>query len=156
MISDNTSQPEQLPQPHPAHKRLDKLVGTWDIKGRTVGAGEDNISGRATFEWLPGRFFLQQRIEMSFLGFTIQSLELVGYEPVTQAFASYAYSNLWGTPVPYQWDLQDNVLRISVEGANFRGTFSEDGKTFWGGWRPEPGKEGPGNVAYDVTGTRVK
>ena len=55
-MSDNTSQPEQLPQPHPVLKRLDKLVGTWDIKGRTVGAGEDNISGRATFEWLPGRF----------------------------------------------------------------------------------------------------
>ena len=93
---------------------------------------------------------------MNFLGFTIQSLELVGYEPATQAFASYAYSSLWGTPVPYKWDLQDSVLKISVEGANFIGTLSEDGKSFSGGWRPEPGKEGPGNVAYDVAGTRVK
>ena len=155
-MSDNNMRPEQLPQPHPALKRLDKLVGTWEIKGRTVGAEEDNISGRATFEWLPGGFFLQQRIELNFLGLTIQSLELVGYEPATQAFSSYAYSNLWGTPVPYKWDLQAKVLRISVEGANFKGTFSEDGKTLAGGWRPEPGKEGPGNVAYDVTGTRVK
>jgi hypothetical protein len=24
-----------------------------------------------------------------------------------------------------------------------------------GGWRPDPGKEGPGNVAYDISGTRA-
>jgi hypothetical protein len=39
--------------------------------------------------------------------------------------------------------------------ANFRGEFGEDGNSFSGGWRPEPGKEGPGNVPYDVTGTRA-
>jgi hypothetical protein len=136
---------------------LEKLVGTWTIKGRTLDSEEDNISGQTTFEWLPGGFFLQQRIEMDFMGFKIQSLELIGHDPSTQAFSSYVYSNMWGTPVPYKWDLQDNVLKISLEGvANFNSTFSEDGNTFSGGWRSEPGKEGPGNVPYDVTGTRVK
>jgi hypothetical protein len=144
------------PQPAPALQRLEKLVGTWNIKGRTLDSKEENISGQTTFEWLPGGFFLQQRFRMNFRGLDIQSLELIAYDPSTEAFASYVYSNLWGQPVPYKWDLRDDVLRIAVEGAKFEGRFSKDGKSFSGGWRPDPGKEGPGNVAYDVSGTRAK
>jgi len=40
-------------------------------------------------------------------------------------------------------------------GATFTGTFSKDGNTGSGGWRPDEGKEGPGNLAYDITSTRV-
>jgi hypothetical protein len=146
----------QLPQPDPALKRLDKLVGSWTFTGRTLDSEEDNISGRLTYEWLPGGFFLQQRIELDFAGLDIKSLELIGYDPSTGAFSSHAYSNLFGAPVPYKWDLRDDVLTISLEGqASFEGRFSEDGNSFSGGWRPLPGMEGPGNVAYDVTGTRT-
>jgi hypothetical protein len=83
-MSNNNAQPMQMPTPDPALKRLEKLVGTWDITGHTLDSEDDNISGRTTFEWLPGRFFLQQRIEMNFIGFKIQSLELIGYDPSTQ------------------------------------------------------------------------
>jgi len=155
-MSDYNSQSQQPPKPDPALKRLEKLVGTWSIKGRTLDSKEDNISGQTTFEWLPGGFFLQQRIEMNFMGMKIHSLELIGYDPSSQAFSSSVYSNMWGSAIPYQWDLQDNILKISMEGAKFRGTFSEDGNTFSGGWRPDEGKEGPGNVAYDVVGSRLK
>lgn len=154
-MSDDNSSTQLPPKPDPALKRLDRLVGAWTINGRTLGADEDNVSGRTAFEWLPGGFFLQQRIQLNFMGFEIQSLELIGYDPSTGAFSSQVYSNLWGTPLPYQWDVQGNVLSISVEGSKFRGTFSEDGNTFSGGWRPDEGKEGPANVAYDVTGTRM-
>ena len=156
-MADNNSQPQQPPQPDPALKRLEPLVGTWDITGRTLDSEDDNISGRTTFESLPGGFFLQQRIEMNFMGFKIQSLELIGYDPSTRAFSSNAYSNMAPFALPYKWDLQDNVLRISMEGAaNFEGTLSEDGNTFSGGWRPIPGMEGPDNIPYDISGTRVK
>ncbi len=154
--NNNNNQAMQMPAPDPALKRLDKLVGSWTMKGRTLDSNEDNISGRTTFEWLPGGFFLQQRIEMNFAGFEIQSLELIGYDPETEAFSSLAYSNLLGTPAPYKWDLQDDVLRISTEASKFEGRFSEDGDTFSGGWRPIPGMEGPDNIPYDISGTRVK
>jgi hypothetical protein len=146
----------QLPQPDPALKRLEPLVGTWDIKGRTLDSDVDNLSGRTTFEWIPGGFFLQQRFNMKFMGIEIRSLEFIGYDPSTEAFSSLVFSNLAGMPIPYKWDLREKVLTISMEGmANFRGEFGEDGNSFSGGWRPEPGKEGPGNVPYDVTGTRA-
>jgi hypothetical protein len=37
----------------------------------------------------------------------------------------------------------------------FKGRFTKDGKSSYGGWRPEPGREGPENVAYDERGSRI-
>ncbi len=149
----------QMPQPDLALKRLDKLVGTWTLKGRTLNSEEDNISGQTTFEWLPGGFFLQQRIEMDFMGMPIKSLELVGYDPATEAFSSSVYANMSPVPLPYQWDLRDDMLTISVSyapmDATFVGKFSKDGKSFAGGWRPNPGADEMVNVPYDLGGARV-
>ena len=156
MAQNDSALPVQMPTPDPALKRLDKLVGSWSMKGHTLDSDEDNISGRTTFEWLPGGFFLQQRFEMNFAGVELQSLELIGYDPETEAFSSLVYSNVAPFPLPYQWDLQENVLKISMEVAKFEGRFSEDGNTFSGSWRPIPSMEGPGNVPYDLSGTRVK
>lgn len=47
------SQP-QPPKPDPALELLDRFVGTWDMKGRTLDSEVDNVTGRTTFEWLPG------------------------------------------------------------------------------------------------------
>ncbi|MDQ6659894.1 MAG: DUF1579 domain-containing protein [Chloroflexota bacterium] len=156
MANNENAQPMQTPTPDPALKRLEKLVGTWDIKGRTLASSDDNISGQVTIEWLPGGFFLQQRGEMDFMGFTIQSLELVGYDPSTKAFTSYVYSNMGGVPLPYQWDVQGDIVTHWTEGSKYTGTFSEDGTILSGGWRPEEGKEGSENAAYDATMIRVQ
>ena len=89
------------------------------MKGRTLDSEADNISGRTTFEWLPGGFFLQERFEMNFAGVELKSLELIGYDPETEAFSSLVYSNVAPFALPYQWDLQDDVLSISTEGSKF-------------------------------------
>lgn len=147
---------EMPPGPDPALQRLEKLVGTWDMKGNTLDTEESNIFGRTSFEWLPGGFFLQQRIEMNFAGFEIQSLELIGYDAEADVFTSSVYSNVWGTPAPYKWDLRGDTLTIEMDMAAFSGKFSGD-DSFAGGWRPKPGRENdPGNIAYDISGTRVK
>ena len=41
-----------------------------------------------------------------------------------------------------------------LDGAEFDGAWS-NGKAFSGGWRPIPGREGPGNTPYDVSGHRA-
>jgi hypothetical protein len=46
----NDAQAQQIPRPDPALKRLEKFVGTWEMKGRTLNSKEDNVVGRATFE----------------------------------------------------------------------------------------------------------
>lgn len=40
--------------------------------------------------------------------------------------------------------------------ATFTGEFSDDGNSFSGGWRPNPGADETVNIAYDVTAGRAK
>lgn len=155
------AQPVGLPTPDPALKLLDKFVGTWSMKGHLVGSDKEDIVGQATFHWLDGGFFMQQDVEMDFAGTTkIKSLELIGYDPGTKALTSSVYSNQSPVPLPHRWDVQGDTLTISVShgplDATFKGAFSEDGKSFSGGWRPNPGADEKINVPYDIGGTRVK
>jgi Protein of unknown function (DUF1579) len=150
----------QLPTPDPALKRLDRFVGTWRMEGRLVGSDETNVQGRATYRWLPGGFFLEQRIELDFMGFQIQSLELIGYDPESGTFPSTAYSNMSPAPLPYRWEVEGDSVKITVDypplNATFTGSFSDGGSVFGGGWRPNPGADETANVAYDIEGRRVE
>jgi Protein of unknown function (DUF1579) len=156
----DSNQEIQTPTPDPALRRLDRLVGTWTLKGHLVGSDEENITGEITFQWLEGGFFLQQDASIEFAGmFQVRSHELIGYDSETEAFASYVYSNFSPEPLPYKWDLRDDTLTISVSygplDASFEGTFSDD-DTFSGGWRANPGADESINIPYDVSGTRVR
>ena len=152
----NTQAPQQPSKPHAALKRLDVLIGTWDLKGRTLDSDADNITGWNTFEWLPGGFFLKSTGEIDFKGDKIQSLEIIGYDPSSDTFPSSVYSNMDGSILPYHWDVQGDRVTHSDKSSKYTGTLSEDGKTLSGGWRPKEGeKESPGNT-YDAIMTRVK
>lgn len=148
------------PQPDPALKRLDFLVGRWTMKGHMVGSDEENIVGEASYEWLPGGFFLRQRVKLDFAGFVeVDSEEMIGYDPETDTFKSRVYSNMSPEPLPYEWDVRDGSMKISVchgpLDATFNGRLGEDGKSFSGGWRPNPGADETVNVPYDILGTRL-
>ncbi|HEX2088434.1 MAG TPA: DUF1579 family protein [Actinomycetota bacterium] len=148
-----------LPQPDPALRLLDRFVGTWTIRGHLVGSDKDTITGEATYQWLPGGFFLEQRIKLDFMQYEIESVEFIGYDPETGTFPSTVFSNMSPVPLPYRWEVEDDRIRISVSfpplDATFEGTWSEDRETFAGGWRPNPGADETVNVAYDVSGHRV-
>jgi Protein of unknown function (DUF1579) len=148
------------PTPDPALRRLDQFVGTWNMKGHFIGSDEENIVGRATFKWLEGGFFLQQDIELDFAGaFQVKSHELIGFDPETKRFSSQVYSNLSPVPLPYFWEVDGRDLTISVNygplDATFKGSFSENGDGFSGGWRPNPGADESVNPPYDIAGTRA-
>jgi uncharacterized protein DUF1579 len=159
-MADNATQP-QMPTPDPALRRLDRFVGTWSMEGHLVGFDENNIKGKTSYQWLPGGFFLEQRVELDFMGLNIHSLELIGYDPETKTFPSTVYSNLSPAPLPYRWEIGENdTVTISVSygplDATFNGVFSDDGQSFGGGWRPNPGADETVNVPYDISGHRVK
>jgi hypothetical protein len=160
MMTEETLQQPGLPTPDPALKRLNRLVGTWTMEGHLVGSTDNNIKGQATYRWLPGGFFLEQRITLDFMGMQIDSLELIGYDPETKTYPSTVFSNVSPTPLPYTWEVGDDTLKISVTygplDATFEGEFSDDGDGFGGGWRPNPGADESVNVPYDISGRRVK
>jgi Protein of unknown function (DUF1579) len=82
-MTTSDEQPQQPPAPDPKLRLMDRFVGTWDMKGRTIDSDVDNVFGRTTFEWLPGGYFLEQRVKLDFAGFEIQGLEVIGYDPET-------------------------------------------------------------------------
>ena len=136
------------PQPDPALRRLDRLVGRWSMEGNLVGSDEKTIKGETAFSWLPGGFFLEQRLH----------LELIGYDPETDTFPSTVFSGFSPMPLPYRWDVRGDTVKISVSygplDATFTGSWREDG-TFSGGWRPNPGADETINVSYDIGGHRL-
>jgi len=146
------------PQPDPALRRLDRFVGRWSMEGNMVGSDEKNIKGETEFRWLPGGFFLEQHMQLNFMGMEIESLELIGYDPETETFPSTVYSNLAPTSLPYTWKVEGDDVIITVSygplDATFTGSWREDG-TFSGGWRPNPGADETVNVPYDIRGHRL-
>jgi len=100
-MSDN----QTPPQPDPALRRLDRLVGRWSMEGNLVGSDEKSIRGETTFRWLPGGFFLEQRARIDFMGQQIDALELIGYDPETDTFPSTVFSGFSPTPLPYRGDV---------------------------------------------------
>jgi hypothetical protein len=147
--------PKQPPKPRPELKRLEKLVGKWNLKGRTPGFQEDNVTGWNTFEWMLDGFFLKSTGELDFGGFKIQSVEIIGYDPTSQTFRSSVYTNMSGAMLPYEWDVQGNQVTHWMDTAKYMGTFSDDGRLLTGGWRPVDGKGDSGNVAWDAVMIRV-
>jgi hypothetical protein len=154
-MSDN----QTPPQPDPALRRLDRLVGRWSMEGHLVDSDETNIRGETSFRWLPGGFFLEQHVQLDFMGMQIDSLELIGHDPETDTFPSTVYSNLSPDPLPYRWDVQGDNVTITVSygplDATFTGSWREDG-AFSGGWRPNPGADETVNVPYDIGGRRLE
>lgn len=151
----------QMPTPDPALRVFDQFVGTWTMSGSIEGVEAPAISGEVTFDWMPGGFFLRQHILMDFAGYVqIDSTEFVGYDAATGTFPSKVYSNLSPEPLPYTWKVEGSDVTISVVhaplDATFHGRFSDDGNTFGGTWTPNPGADPMVNVAYSLTGTRVK
>ena len=146
------------PQPDPALRRLDRLVGTWSMEGNLVDSDEKNITGETTFRWLPGGFFLEQRVHIDFIGMQIDALEVIGYDPDTDTFPSTVYSGFAPVPLPYRWDVRGDLVTITVSygqlDSTFTGSWRDDG-AFDGGWRPNPGADETVNVSYDIGGHRL-
>jgi hypothetical protein len=149
----------QTPTPDPALQRLDRFVGTWRMEGHLVGSDETTITGQTAYRWLPGGFFLEQNIDLDFMGLEIHSHELIGFDPETTTFPSTVFSNLSPSPLPYRWEVEGDAVKITVAypplDATFTGRFGEDGQTFSGGWRPNPGADETINVPYDISGHRL-
>src|SRR5207253_236531 len=118
----------QMPTPATALQRLEKLVGAWDIRGRTPNAQEDDIRGRVIVEWLPGGHLLQQRGEMELGDTKIRSLEIVCYDPAKDIFPSYVYSDIESVPLPYFWDVRGDAVTHWTGGWQYTGAFSADGR----------------------------
>jgi hypothetical protein len=154
--ADEAVTPEELiSAPHPALRRLEPLVGSWELHGRSLDADEDNIFGTTTFAWLPGGHFLQASGEIRVGEMVIQSIEIIGYDPARDLFPSSVYSSMNGEVFPYEWDVRGETVVHRGFGATYTGRFGDGGRTLVGGWRPDEGTPSSSGSAYDAVMVRV-
>ena len=122
--------PRMSDTPNPALRRLDRLVGTWDVAG-------DDIAGRVTFAWMEGGFFLTQTVDLVHGGRRISGVEYIGYDPASGRLTSHYFGNQ-ELPFTYDWEVEGDALTIwggSVgSAARYLGTFSPDGTVNAGRW----------------------
>lgn len=147
----------------PAFKPLEKLIGTWESKGRTLNAAEDNIFATTTFAPILGGKYIQVTNHMAFrsekANFEHDSLEIIFYDAKRKVFPASSYSTIAEGPgglTEYEWRAEpDGTLIHSGAGAIYHGTFSEDDNVLDGGWRPDESGDGRDEASYDLTMTRV-
>lgn len=139
-------------EPDSKMKELDRLVGTWEVSGT-------DISGKVTYEWMEGGFFLIQYVDLEQYGQKIKGMEIIGQdkefgaEKPTEDIKSRYYDNLGNTFI-YIYEIQGDTLTIwggdKDSGACYKGQFSEDGNLNSGAWvYPDGG-------GYDSTMRRIK
>ncbi len=136
---------EEAREPSPALKRLDRLVGTWELSG--------DVEGTVTYEWMEGGFFLIQHID---LGPEAKGMEVIGHErplggqPSADIKSRFFFDT--GYTVFYTYELKGDTLTIWFgdrgSPAYYRGTLSEDGNVLTGAWH------WPGG-GYEAISTRV-
>lgn len=120
-----------------ALKRLDKLVGTWELTGDAIGT--------VRYEWMEGGFFLLQHVDMELFGHQTKGLEVIGR---LLAFGSDEpsediHSRFYGTTgetFDYVYEVSEDGTTLTIWGgekgspAYYSGTFSDDDTVNAGAW----------------------
>ena len=149
-MTDDHADTQQPPTPNPDLEGLGRLVGTWSVSG--------GARGQVTYEWMEGRFFLLQHVELEQYGQKSKGIEIIGHERPFGAepspeIRSRFYDN-YGNTLDYVYELEGDTLTIwggqKGSPAYYKGRFSEDGNTITGAWVY------PGGGGYESTSTRVQ
>jgi hypothetical protein len=148
-MTNETMTEQQSPEPDAELRRLDRLVGTWEVSG--------GVRGQIAFAWLEGGFFLTQHVDLEHDGNRIRGMEVIGREKgfgaaPSEEIKSRFYSNQ-GETLDYVYELEGDTLTIWAgekgSPAYCRGQFIDGGDTLSGAWIwPDGG--------YEFTGTRVR
>ncbi|MGW1737801.1 hypothetical protein ACWCPQ_03235 [Nocardia sp. NPDC001965] len=140
---------ETQQQPTPELQALDRLVGTWKVSG--------GAAGTVRYEWMPGRFFLLQHVDLVQYGEPVAGMEVIGNlrpfgEPTGPDVASRYYDSV-GNTLDYVYELIGDTLTIWAGAkdspAYYRGVFDADDTTVTGEWIY------PGGGGYTSAMTRI-
>jgi hypothetical protein len=136
MADRNSSEPPQQQTPNSALKRLDALVGDWEMEGPNPFDPAAVLRGRANFEWLEGRRFLVQRWNVEHPDFP-DGIAIIGYDDSTGDYSQH-YFDSRGVSRIYKMSLSAGVWRLWRDDPDFAqrftGTFEDNGNTIKGRW----------------------
>lgn len=118
---------------------LGRLIGTWRVSDPS-GAGA--VEGQVTFEWLQGRSFIVQRVDLVQNGQRTRGIEVIGHAwPFGGERSPEVSSRFYdeaGHTLDYVYELEGETLTIwggeKGSPASFRGAFDPSGDRLVGGW----------------------
>lgn len=129
-------------------KSLDKLAGVWEV---TDPNNEDAVEGELVFEWMAGRRFMIQQVNLA----GAKGLEIIGYDEASDTLRSH-YFDSSGQIHRYGYEIVDDRIVVTMDMAvrkgRFTGTFASDGNSYSGCW--VWGHNGD-QMQYDRTMTRI-
>jgi hypothetical protein len=134
--------------------RLDVLIGSWEVTGRSAGADHDDITGDLTVTPILDGRMLQLTGGMRHNDTKIRSVELIWHDEATGGFPAHVYTGS-GAPLDYRWDRDGDTLIHAGLGMTYTGTISADGTTIAGSWNPDPDRPDMAHAAYHATMRRT-
>jgi hypothetical protein len=140
------------PTAEEALRKLEPLIGEWDLVGSPPGGDPWPGGGRSTFEWHPSGAHLVQRTVVE-LPEAPDSLCIIGCDAANGTYFQL-YSDERGVSRVYDMSIADGEWKLWRTGEpfaqRFTATFSEDGKTMFGRW--EKAEDGANYEAdFDLT-----
>lgn len=115
-------------------KKLERLIGTWQLSGDTQGT--------VTYEWMDGGFFMLQKVDMILFGRPVKAIEIIGHlQPFGEQPSTAIHSRAFGSnghTFDYVYELEDDTLMIwggqKGSPAFFKGKFTSDSNHNTGEW----------------------
>ncbi|MGZ3871363.1 MAG: hypothetical protein ACXVJD_00510 [Mucilaginibacter sp.] len=132
------------PRPNPELRRLNKLVGIWNVSGEATG--------QVSFGWMEGGFFLVQYVDLD----GARGLEFIGFDEESGTLRSHYFDDD-GKILEYTYRLSETQHRVSIDmpgiKGEFNGIYSNNGDTITGNWHwLQNGEE----FGYKAVFTKIK
>jgi len=84
----------EIAAPGPSHKKLEAVVGTWDVESKFWMGGPNDApmesKGKSTKRWILGNRFVQEEFKGEMFGAPFEGLGIVGYDNFKKK-----YVNVW-------------------------------------------------------------
>ena len=83
--------------PGDAHKKLDGMVGTWDVKVKAwmaPGAPPMESTGTAVNSWVLGGRWMEEKFNGSFMGMPFQGIGYTGYDNIKKQYVGTWMDNM--------------------------------------------------------------
>ena len=134
---------KKKPKPNPELKKLDKLVGIWNVCGE--------VCGQVSYSWMEGGFFLVQYVDLD----GAKGLEFIGYDEESGTLKSHYFDDD-GKVLEYTYMVGETDHIISIDmphiKGKFNGKYSNNGNTITGDWHwKQDGEE----LGYKAIFTKV-
>jgi hypothetical protein len=148
------------PTPNPSLKRLEILVGDWDMElsnASFLPSPSDTVKGHVSFEWLEDGAFLMMYMGNKPMG-TPDAMWLISRDESTSSYTVLYYDTRKVSRV-YEMSMSDGTWKIWRNSPDFsqrfEGKFSDDGDIITAHWE----KSSDGSTwehDFDVTYTKVR